>query len=97
VQGFKIVDTGPTFKTPNSYGIGAKCIIVNPRELCCAFCFRKKKDIEHLFFKCSFSLQLWKTIINWMKVECIPFEEGWQHFISFGALMKIRNMQKPDK
>ncbi|CAJ2631177.1 unnamed protein product [Trifolium pratense] len=75
-------------RLPTRLALVRKGIIVNHREWCCAFCYREKEDINHLFFNCSFSIRVWTNIFKWMKVTYIHFEEVWSHFNSFGALVK---------
>jgi hypothetical protein len=65
-----------------------KGIIVNPHEFCCPFCFIEEEEIDHVFFNCSFSQQLWKKKFKWMNVDFFSFGEVWKHFISFGAFDK---------
>jgi hypothetical protein len=60
-----------------------KVILSNPHEFCCTFCLREV-DIDNLFFNCSISIQVWKKIYKCLKVDFIPFEQVWNHFISFG-------------
>jgi hypothetical protein len=33
------------------------------RDTFCRFCFGKQESIEHLFFHCSFSRRVWKTLM----------------------------------
>ncbi|CAJ2643768.1 unnamed protein product [Trifolium pratense] len=81
-------------RLPTRMALAKKGVIVNPRELCCAFCFREEEDIDHVFFNCSFSQQIWKGIFVWLNVDFIPYEVCWQHFISFGALVKNKSYAK---
>ncbi|XP_045831669.1 uncharacterized protein LOC123923074 [Trifolium pratense] len=81
-------------RLPTRMALVRKGIINNPREFCCVFCFREEEDIDHLFFNCSVSIQVWKKIYKWMAVDFIPFEEGWKHFISFGDLVMSKRLAK---
>ncbi|MCI16259.1 putative ribonuclease H protein, partial [Trifolium medium] len=81
-------------KLPTRMALVRKGIIVNPRESCCAFCFREAEDIDHLFFNCPFSNQVWTKIYKWLNVEFIPFDESWKHFVTFGLLVTNKKYAK---
>ncbi|XP_045831366.1 uncharacterized protein LOC123922712 [Trifolium pratense] len=81
-------------RLPTRKALERKRIISNPRELCCAFCFREEEDINHLFFNCSISIQVWKKVYEWLDMNFITFEEVWKHFTTFGDLVKSKSLAK---
>ncbi|CAJ2628008.1 unnamed protein product [Trifolium pratense] len=81
-------------RLPTRKALERKRIISNPRELCCAFCFREEEDIDHLFFNCSISIQVWKKVYEWLDMNFITFEEVWKHFTTFGDLVKSKSLAK---
>jgi hypothetical protein len=48
----------------------------------------EEEEIQHVFFNCRFSVQLWNQIYSWLGINFNHFEDGWQHFILFGKLAK---------
>jgi hypothetical protein len=67
--------------------LARKGVILNPREWCCAFWFREEEDINHLFFNCTFSLQVWKKIYRWLNVR-ISYKLGLGSFSLFALLFE---------
>ncbi|CAJ2668449.1 unnamed protein product [Trifolium pratense] len=65
-------------KLPTRASLASRGIITNHHETCCAFCFREVEDLNHVFFQCRFSEQVWRKICCWMQVAHFNFE-GWLH------------------
>jgi hypothetical protein len=65
-------------------------ILRNPSELSCTFCFHQSEDSSHLFFFCPFAISVWEEIFKWLGQHIMPLQEGWNHFQSFGALVKTK-------
>ncbi|CAJ2667257.1 unnamed protein product [Trifolium pratense] len=81
-------------RLPTRMVLARKSILVNPHELCCIFCFEEQEELSHVLFNCSFSQKSWKRIFKWMNVDFISFDDGWNHFSSFGALLKNKKYEK---
>lgn len=48
----------------------------------CALCNLEVESIEHLFFKCTFSGELCRSIANWLQIKTIPVRrDDWKHWL----------------
>jgi hypothetical protein len=68
-----------------------KDIINNNNERCCVFCFTKQEEINHIFFTCSVTIQVWQCIFRWLGTRFLLFEDIFQHFTVFGEIAKGKN------
>lgn len=46
----------------------------------CVFCFRADEDVQHIFFLCKISKQIWQHICEWIGVTQVQFTGQWEHF-----------------
>jgi hypothetical protein len=81
-------------RLPTRMALARKNIIVNLHELSCIFYGEEQEELSHLLFNCPFSQELWKRIFKWMNVDFISFDEGWEHFFAFGALLENKKFEK---
>jgi hypothetical protein len=75
-------------KLPTREALHTKGIITNSHERNCVFCSREVEDINHIFFTCSVSAQIWSYVFGWMGYNDIPFVDIQSHFSDFGNLLK---------
>jgi hypothetical protein len=52
------------------------------------------EDIDHLFFTCDFSINVWKSVFRWLKVDVIIFLGEMEHFNVFGSMIKRKKNLK---
>jgi hypothetical protein len=81
-------------KLPTGEALFNKGIITNNHDRCCVFCFKENEDINHIFFKCSISVEVWRTIFRWMGLKDIPFLNICNHFTLFGESLKETNNKR---
>ncbi|CAJ2653429.1 unnamed protein product [Trifolium pratense] len=65
-------------------------ILNNSHDISCIFCYMHMEDCSHLFFNCSFVKGVWETIYRWLGQSLPADLEGWNHFLSFGSLVKSK-------
>jgi hypothetical protein len=70
------------------------CIITNSHERYCVFCFREVEEINHVFFNCIISRQVWMIIFRWMRTTPLAFVDTHNHFSLFGEFLKGGNNKK---
>ncbi|XP_045831367.1 uncharacterized protein LOC123922713 [Trifolium pratense] len=79
---------GDAEKLPTRDALASKGIITNPHEICCVFCFRHVEDCCHIFYHCKFSQVVWSAIFKWLGCSITIGEEGLNHFVKCGDLVK---------
>ncbi|CAJ2677955.1 unnamed protein product [Trifolium pratense] len=77
-------------KLPTRAALHHRGILNNPHDNSCIFCYMQMEDCSHLFFNCSFVKGVWETIYRWLGQSLPTGLEGWNHFLSFGSLVKSR-------
>ncbi|CAJ2644735.1 unnamed protein product [Trifolium pratense] len=75
-------------KLPTREALFCKGIITNNHERSCVFCFKEVEDIQHIFFTCCITSQIWQKIFVWLGTNVISFEDVTCHFTLFGELAK---------
>jgi hypothetical protein len=81
-------------KLPTKDALYNKGIITNMLERCCVFCLNELEDINHIFFICTVSSQIWSKVFRWMGVNPISFVNITNHFTLFGGLLKGGHYKK---
>ncbi|XP_056695668.1 uncharacterized protein [Spinacia oleracea] len=66
--------------------IGIQC------DTLCCLCSKEQEDIEHLFFSCSWSSELWTKVLSW--IGCIKQSESWSSEIDFVTAHATGNLAK---
>jgi hypothetical protein len=77
-------------KLPTRVVLHHRGILLNPHDLPCIFCFGPTEECSHLFFHCSFIKSIWKDVFRWLGYNFPSHLEGWNHFISFGNMIKSK-------
>ncbi|XP_057811338.1 uncharacterized protein LOC131025559 [Salvia miltiorrhiza] len=57
-----------------------------PSSTNCIFCKSHTEDMNHLFFTCSQTVEIWLAIIQWLGVQTVQQREVCNHFIAFMGL-----------
>jgi hypothetical protein len=65
--------------------------LVNQHDLSCGFCLLIDKDTTYLFISCPFSQGVWKEVLKWLGKDLPVGSEGWNHFMLFGDLIKLKD------
>ncbi|XP_075099695.1 uncharacterized protein LOC142176344 [Nicotiana tabacum] len=50
-------------------------------NLVCPLCNTEDESIEHLFFSCKFSAELWTKLLNWQGINILPM--GWSQEVNW--------------
>jgi hypothetical protein len=75
-------------KLPTKDALYNKGIITNNQERRCVLCLREYEDINHIFFNCSVSIEVWSNIFRWLRLNLIHFVNICNHFNLFGTTLK---------
>jgi hypothetical protein len=81
-------------KLPTRKALFNKGIITNYHERYCVFCFKEHEDINHLFFNCNVSEEVWRAIFRWMGLHVAPCVSICNHFTLFGDSLKATNNKR---
>jgi hypothetical protein len=81
-------------KLPTKDVLYNKGIITNTLERCCVFCLNELEDINHIFFTCTVSSQIWSKVFRWMGINPIGYVNINNHFTRFGGLLKGGHYKK---
>jgi hypothetical protein len=81
-------------KLPTREALFNKGILTSNHERCCVFCFKEPEDINHIFFNCNVSGEVWSTIFRWMGDQVNPCGSICDHFLLSGDSLKAINNKR---
>ncbi|XP_057803688.1 uncharacterized protein LOC131019017 [Salvia miltiorrhiza] len=54
----------------------------------CPLCKSHPEDLKHLLFSCSFSMNIWKSILDWLGFQAVLQQSPIEHFLAFTNIGK---------
>jgi hypothetical protein len=78
-------------RLPTRAALNRRCILLNPHDLYCVFCFQYVEDCAHLFFHCLFSNGVWFSVFKWLGKSLPTGIDRSNYFLLFADMCKSKD------